>query len=313
MRFGIEAVLVFFLLSGFVISLSTEKSATPNWSRYVAMRIRRIFPIFLLGLLLSYLASSLSLGGFQQPDWWNLGANLLMLQDVNKPGIWADPFGGNGPLWSLSYEMWFYALYAIVMIQFPLKCHFLTAALVSYISILTGYFSPNAISNFGSLFLIWWMGVEMARQLRETGGITLVGQLKPVLVMLPPTLWFAWLSYSRWINPEGNAIYLAAHPYLEFRMFAFACAVCLVTPILAGFKWVRSILECKLLLFLGSISYALYIFHIPIMKMEIPSAHLFLSWSIKAVLIVVLAWLAETKFQKWINTISDGYVKKLGM
>jgi len=98
MRFGIEAVLVFFVLSGFVIGHSTEKSAAPNWARYAALRVRRILPIFLLGLLLSYLAISASIGAFRHPDWWNLCANLLMLQDVNKPGIWADPFGGNGPL-----------------------------------------------------------------------------------------------------------------------------------------------------------------------------------------------------------------------
>ncbi len=312
MRFGIEAVLVFFVLSGFVISHSTEKSATPNWPRYAALRVRRIFPIFLMGLLLSYLTLSVTQEGFKQPDWWNLCANLLMLQDVNKPGIWADPFGGNGPLWSLSYEMWFYALYMVVMIKFPLKCHLLTAAIISYLSIITGYFFPNAISNFGSLFLIWWAGVEIARQLRNKGTVSLAGQIIPVIAMLPPVIWFTWCSYSRWTNPEGQAIYLAAHPFLELRMFVFACLACIATPFLVHIKWLQSILECRLLLFLGGISYALYVFHIPIMKMEIHGIPSSLGVLVKALLILGLAWFAEAHFQKWIHVKSDRFIKKFG-
>jgi peptidoglycan/LPS O-acetylase OafA/YrhL len=312
LRFGIEAVLVFFLLSGFVISHSTEKSASPNWPRYCALRVRRIMPIFLLGLLLSYLASSVTHLAFRNPDWWNLGANLLMLQDVNKPGIWADPFGGNGPLWSLSYEMWFYALYAVVMIRFPLKCHLLTASLISYLSIASGYWFPNAISNFGSLFLIWWVGVEMARQLRETGAVTLIGLVKPLLAMLPPVLWFAWLSYSRWSSPGNTPIYLAAHPFLEFRMYGFAFAVCMAVPLLARLKWLCELLTCKPLLFLGGISYALYVFHIPIINMDTHGIPPVASALLKAALILGLAWLAEARLQKWINSRSERFVKTLG-
>jgi len=208
--------------------------------------------------------------------------------------------------------MWFYVLYMVVMIKFPLRCHLLTAAIISYTSIITGHFFPNAVSNFGSLFLIWWVGVEMARQLRNKGSVTLVGQIKPVIAMLPPVIWFTWLSYARWSHPEGNAIYLAAHPFLEMRMFGFACAACLVTPFLARLGWVRSVLECKPLLFLGGISYALYVFHIPIMKMEMPGIPLPLGVPLKALLIVGLAWLAEARLQKWVNSKSDRYVRNLG-
>ena len=38
---------------------------------------------------------------------------MLMLQDRSyaKPGVWVSLVGGNAPLWSLSYEWWFYMAY----------------------------------------------------------------------------------------------------------------------------------------------------------------------------------------------------------
>lgn len=110
-RFGLEAVLVFFLLSGFVISHATESNPDIdlNWKKYFFLRIRRIYPIFVISLFLAFAIDSHYHGG--KLGWGSLMGNLGMMQDIgNKPGVWIRPFAHNSPLWSLSYEMTFYLL-----------------------------------------------------------------------------------------------------------------------------------------------------------------------------------------------------------
>jgi peptidoglycan/LPS O-acetylase OafA/YrhL len=50
------------------------------------------------------------------PEWNTLLGNIFMLQDVIslKPNVISAVYMGNGVLWSLSYEWWFYILYCFV-------------------------------------------------------------------------------------------------------------------------------------------------------------------------------------------------------
>jgi len=54
-RFGLEAVLVFFVLSGFVISYSHPGSVdkADSFRNYFIKRLRRIYPIFIFSSILS--------------------------------------------------------------------------------------------------------------------------------------------------------------------------------------------------------------------------------------------------------------------
>ena len=52
-RFAAEAVVLFFLLSGFVVRLSTPENTT--FSDFFVRRIKRIYPLFLLSLAFSYM------------------------------------------------------------------------------------------------------------------------------------------------------------------------------------------------------------------------------------------------------------------
>jgi peptidoglycan/LPS O-acetylase OafA/YrhL len=106
--FGQEGVMLFFLLSGFVVMYSMETGADKSFGTYIGRRFFRIYPIFILALALSYaLAASWSV------DLKVLVGNLLMLQDFTdgKPGVLFGTFEGDLPLWSLSYEWWFYLMY----------------------------------------------------------------------------------------------------------------------------------------------------------------------------------------------------------
>src|SRR5690349_6415685 len=108
-RFGQEAVILFFLLSGFVIKYSFERSKDKSFKSYFLKRFTRIFIPLLFVLVLSYALQSVAAGRLINPAAGTLMANLCMLQDVNvKPNVFFSTYMGNAPLWSLAFEWWFY-------------------------------------------------------------------------------------------------------------------------------------------------------------------------------------------------------------
>lgn len=104
-RAGHEAVLIFFVLSGYLVGgklIERVLKGDFSWRGYLCDRASRIFVPLVPAVLLSFLVGRL----LRAPDdGWNAMANLLALQ-----GVVVGPLSVNGPLWSLSYEVWFYVL-----------------------------------------------------------------------------------------------------------------------------------------------------------------------------------------------------------
>lgn len=134
---GHQAVVVFFVLSGYLVGGSVLKELMETGSihlgRYSVSRIVRIHsvlvPALLLGGLWDFLgthwlhASAIySQSHFRYVLFWDVGrnldvptflGNLACLQTVFVP-----VFGSNGPLWSLAYEFWYYFLFPAVLLIF---------------------------------------------------------------------------------------------------------------------------------------------------------------------------------------------------
>ena len=160
-RFGQEAVMLFFLLSGFVIHYSYSKTPTDPIS-FVSNRFLRIFVPLVPALIFSYVVVSISNGRLVDPNVATLCANLLMLQDMSslKPGVLASPYMGNSPLWSLSYEWWFYMIYILLVTLFGDfgKRTAVVIALGIVGALLYGW-CPNWIVRIAFYLSIWWSGV----------------------------------------------------------------------------------------------------------------------------------------------------------
>jgi peptidoglycan/LPS O-acetylase OafA/YrhL len=107
-KFGQEAVILFFLMSGFVIQFSYAKKQIP-FSEYFKKRFLRIYPLFLLSIFMVFIHNIFSGSPLELRT---ILGNLFMLQDVEtiKPGTIVTTYG-NSALWSLSYEWWFYMLF----------------------------------------------------------------------------------------------------------------------------------------------------------------------------------------------------------
>ncbi len=119
--FGPDAVMVFFVLSGFIIS-DVVKKRESALTEYISARISRLFSIAWPALLITLICDQI--GQAINPDyyhsaWWfnnshfipRLGVNLLLLNQLWFLDV--DAFS-NGPFWSLGYEALFYAIFVAV-------------------------------------------------------------------------------------------------------------------------------------------------------------------------------------------------------
>lgn len=154
------AVILFLVLSGYWMtrSVSARERAGWSWKAYLVDRLARLAVVVVPALALGGLLDAVSLHVLQSPthlgltDSWvlrknvgqdlslgTLAGNLLFLQ-----GIIVQPFGTNGPLWSIAAEFWFYlwfpALFLLVRRGRP-NWGLLSLAVVPFAPWLLGYFA----------------------------------------------------------------------------------------------------------------------------------------------------------------------------
>lgn len=164
-RFGQEAVILFFLISGFVIHANEcERALQPRG--YYLRRLRRIYPVLIAAMVVS-VAVALDNGDFfSRFKFSEMIGTLLGLQDIAalKPGVIVEPFLGNAPLWSLSYEMAFYAAYPLVLRAFVMRPAATTQAvgLASTICFAIFVLAPSHLLLVAAYFVIWWTGAMAA-------------------------------------------------------------------------------------------------------------------------------------------------------
>jgi peptidoglycan/LPS O-acetylase OafA/YrhL len=172
---NVEAVLFFFVISGFSIGLAQRGELLKSRSAaniYFYKRFKRILPIYLIALGLAALVG-LFINSLQKESYSlaNLLGNLLFLQTAaGATDYWFSPYGQNGPLWSLAYEMFFYIFFPIFSVlllktkSFENKiiafCFLICCTLASIVVNKSFVFIP--LFAFLSFFIVWWMGFEIA-------------------------------------------------------------------------------------------------------------------------------------------------------
>lgn len=172
--FGHQAVMVFFVLSGFLISsaiISRRESGSWSWRDYAIDRGTRLYVVLIPGLVLGLLwdkAGDLffanrhvyseplaGFGAFIVERHLTAGAffgNLFFLQTIRCP-----TFGSNSPLWSLSNEFWYYVLFplGIAAAVAWVKRAFGRAIPLTVLSACVAFFvGPRLLSGF----LVWLTG-----------------------------------------------------------------------------------------------------------------------------------------------------------
>jgi peptidoglycan/LPS O-acetylase OafA/YrhL len=131
-----EAVVVFFVLSGFLVGgLAVAKAIIGRFvpENYAVDRVTRLFVAFLPALVLTALLDSMGWRLFSGTGLWDHTQPMLREKVSTAPFIdmmtpmtfftnaamlqtfFVTPYGSNQPLWTISAEFWFYVVFGLVL------------------------------------------------------------------------------------------------------------------------------------------------------------------------------------------------------
>ncbi|RZK68260.1 MAG: acyltransferase [Pedobacter sp.] len=149
--FGHIAVMIFFVLSGFLIIKSIVQSAEKDKftvKSYAVNRLSRLWTVLLPALIIGFVLDKVGLfyygnslvyqgdyPSFPLPDLaYKLSATVFVGNIFFLQTILAPTFGTNGPLWSLCNEFWYYVIFPLLYFGFtsskklPLKITLIATA-----------------------------------------------------------------------------------------------------------------------------------------------------------------------------------------
>ena len=172
---GHEAVIIFFVLSGFLIGGTIRRSLELgqwNWASYLTNRLVRLWLVLLPGLLLTLLWDKIGvtleasrpvyvgdpanhiLGSIARADVATVFVgNLLFVQEVLVPA-----FGSNGPLWSLANEFWYYVLFPLGLLAILPVMSNRTRIIMAALFTLLGVWLRTTLLP---LFPVWLLGAVL--------------------------------------------------------------------------------------------------------------------------------------------------------
>lgn len=181
--YGHQAVLLFFVLSGFSIhytSADRHLTQATALKHYYYLRWRRIYPIFVMAVLITI---GLDMAGavmglimhsqhLQEINTWQLIYTFTFLTDVHDiEGVMQPVLHSNGPLWSLSYEVFYYLIYPLYWMinrRFGFAGTLTLGLSLSVVSFAIGkIYGAQHFLNVMDLYAIWCLGAVLAEMHRR--------------------------------------------------------------------------------------------------------------------------------------------------
>lgn len=234
--FGHLGVELFFLISGFVIIMSVERIR--NSIEFMKKRCLRLFPAYWVALVFSFIITANFGMPSRQVNWSDAIINLTMLQEfVNIPHV-------DKVYWSLSVELSFYILvFLSIYIKKDLfvKYSWIVLAVLSIIVFMKGHkvLDNTFIFKYYHLFYAGSLFYYLKTQLDFDTAIP-IKNIVAITALLVSTIAYEYqlhqLIYLKFIILFYIMFFLLIKGYLKY-------------------------LSNRILLFLGAISYPLYLVH----------------------------------------------------
>lgn len=262
-RYAQEAVMLFFILSGFVIQYAYLTSPDKSFRSFFLRRFLRIFIPLICVFIAHYILLSAIGQEVSDSGLYSLAGNLLMLQqvpDIWLQATWFQPFLGNKALWTLSFEWWFYMMFFGISHYFGSNASKVTY-IITTIAAITYIFFPVAFNREIMYLIIWWMGADMARLYISHQKIDLSSMRLPLTVLAGITLLgVCHFFYYQKVYPE-NPIVFVTTPFIEVRHFGFSFVAIIFSIIWKKMSWIGFRYTFGLFEILAPISFSLYISH----------------------------------------------------
>ncbi|MEV5498775.1 acyltransferase [Nonomuraea fuscirosea] len=285
---GVYGILVFFLVSGYIIPTSLERHGDVR--AFWISRFFRLYPLY-LGVIVAVLALS----------WWvpvreavprdgsAVAAHATMLLDVVSVGGVADT------MWTLSYEMVFYLLVTALFLTRGHDRSGLLSMLFAVAAVVVGLIVSGAVLKGAwpayvscAVFVVGLTGVVAGRF--RTASACVLGVMAVVLLLMSSRVpWlgaavlavmFAGTAVHRWERGTGRlwpvavtAVLVGIAPLwaIESGWWWVQADVWFTTIALAGATFaggmaLRGRRLPRVLVWFGLISYSLYLVHHPVLK-----------------------------------------------
>jgi len=248
---GALGVIVFFVISGFLITslLLREESrrGRVSLSGFYVRRVFRIVPLYMVAIGCATVLVFAGLGGSREKWLERLPYLLTFNGDFAVWGVFVHA-------WSIGVEEKFYILWPLIAFALlPLATKRIWIALGLLLVCVVSAFIPS-LTYFGTYSAIL-MGCTLAILMHDPRAYAFIRHLaKPLpatLLTLFAAAMFAVDWYMPWTEPTGFA-----HPL-------FALAVTAAFPgIVVGQTWIKRILSNRVLAFVGTRTYGIYLFHV---------------------------------------------------
>jgi peptidoglycan/LPS O-acetylase OafA/YrhL len=256
--FGHHAVLVFFVISGWLVGGSLlDKANQPHaYANYAIDRVSRLWtvliPTFLATLLIGLGTGAIiphSMDFSRANDFSALSfvGNLVGVQTVMVP-----TFGGNVSLWSLANETWYYVMFPLLVGLLAARSR-LTRLHCGGALVLLAVVLPGALIGY---FLIWLLGAAFSRIRIDCSAGVLVGWT--ILLMVAAAYYRLTWNLDPFdfhtLGPDllFSLVFLILLSSLQFKA---APTSKLVRPVAKSGK------------FFAGFSFSLYVLHVPLIDL----------------------------------------------
>jgi len=281
---GHQWVIVFFVLSGYLVGGSVLRQVSRerwSWREYSLNRLTRLYIVLIPALLLGGMIDLTGLHYFAASDVYaaHHGMRLMMDAPANHvtlgallgnylflQGILVPVFGTNGPLWSLSYEFWYYVAFPLLFFALwkrsPIAVRLLSFVGVCAVVVFIG----RKVALMG---LIWLMGVAIHRLPAIRISVHVRRLLGLVAVLATTVGCLAWCKDSH-------------SPFSDYVLgIAIALLVYSIVHGVSGSPsgWVRKAIQYS-----AKSSYTLYLVHLPL-------------------LILLTAWIGQPRWEPTLRTL----------
>ncbi|MGK2855435.1 MAG: acyltransferase family protein [Microbacteriaceae bacterium] len=282
---------IFFVLSGFLlfrpwVKAAASGAAPPSVRRYAWHRVRRIMPAYAVTVLLAYaLYHFRDAGPNPGHTWMGLLRNLSLTQIYADNYVYSYLHQGLTQMWSLAVEAAFYVvLPALAWLLLVLLCRRRWRPALLYIGLAglfavtpawlvlvhTTDFLPDGARLWLPTYLAWFVGGMLLAALQATGARAYALVCIPLAVV-------SYLIAATPVAGEPTTSPALLSEALVKAVFYAAIATLIVAPLAltgraqsgerSGGGWYSRVLASRPMVFLGEISYEIFLIHLIVMEL----------------------------------------------
>ena len=300
------AVLIFFILSGFLITYSTLRKKDYRFSHFFADRFSRIYTAFVPSILFVVIADFsikyLIPSKYYYENAFNFKTfigNIFMLQDhplahskLHMPDITS--FGTARPFWTLAVEWWIYLFFGyLFLVIFKKKFSILSLIIFTFLSIVPIY---NFIEGRGNGLTLFWIFGALVYYLASQDILkNMKRNTKLVFLFLVITL-------------AAFRLKITMQEYEAIFAFSLALILLLILDLTKNVSYSR--LTTKFIKLIADYSYTLYLVHYSVLSFIVTyfdktysSYYLFIfGFIVSNIISFIIGYYAETKLTKKVKS-----------